>query len=362
MRAAVCRAFRAPLQIEDVELRPPGAGEVSVRVAACAICHSDVAFMQGAWGGELPAIYGHEAAGVVDGVGAGVRSVADGDHVVVTPIRACGRCDLCLGGQPALCEALATHPLTVDSPLRTAGGDPIHQGIRTAAFAERVTVDASQVVPIARDVPLESACLLACGVITGVGAVTHTARVELGSTVAVIGAGGVGLNAVQGAVLAGARIVAAIDLIDARLEAATRLGATYTLNPQREDLERQAGIVTEGNGFDYVFVATAAAAAAEQGMRLLRRAGALVLLGIPPTGETAALDVSVIADGSLRILGSKLGGAQPQRDIPALVELYRSGRLKLDELVSGPYRLEDINEAVAAAHGGAAFRPVIAFG
>ena len=357
----MCRAFGAPLQIEHVELRPPGAGEVSVRVAACAICQSDVAFMQGAWGGELPAVFGHEAAGVVDEVGEDVGSVAVGDHVVVTLVRACGRCDLCLRGQPALCEALATHPLTLESPLRAAGGEPIHQGIRTAAFAERVTVDASQVVPIGRDVPLESACLLACGVITGVGAVTRTACVELGSTVAVIGAGGVGLNVVQGAVLAGARLVVAIDPLDARLRSAAKLGATHTLDPQRDDVERQAAVITESRGFDYVFVATGAVAAAEQGLRLLRRAGALVLVGIPPTGATLTLDALAIADGSLRILGSKMGASQPQRDIPELVELYRRGRLKLDELVSGPYRLEEINEAVAAAKGGEALRPVIVF-
>lgn len=358
----MCRAFGAPLQIEDVELRPPGAGEVSVRVAACAICQSDVAFMQGAWGGELPAVYGHEAAGVVDEVGDGVRSVAVGDHVVVTLVRACGRCDLCLRGQPALCDALAAHPLTLDSPLRAADGEPIHQGIRTAAFAERVTVDASQVVAIARDVPLESACLLACGVITGVGAVARTACVEPGSTVAVIGTGGVGLNVVQGAVLAGARLVVAIDPLDARLESAAKLGATHTLDPRRDDVERQAAVITEGRGFDYVFVATGAVAAAEQGLRLLRRAGALVLVGIPPTGTTLTLDALAIADGSLRILGSKMGASQPQRDIPELVELYRRGRLKLDELVSGPYRLEEINEAAAAARSGEALRPVIVFG
>jgi Zn-dependent alcohol dehydrogenase len=199
-------------------------------------------------------------------------------------------------------------------------------------------------------------------VITGVGAVVHTARVEHGRTVAVIGTGGVGLNAIQGALLADARLVAAIDLQDARLDAAAKLGATHVLNARRDDVEREAAVLTEGKGFDYVFVATGAVAAAEQGVRLLRRGGALILVGLPPTGATIALDALAIVDGSLRVLGSKMGGSKPQRDIPELVELYRSGRLRLDELVSGRYPLEEINEAVAAAAAGDGLRPVIVFG
>src|SRR5262252_7854673 len=156
MRAAVCRAFREPLAIEDVELRGPGPGEVAVRLAACAICHSDVAYMRGAWGGDLPAVYGHEAAGIVEEVGDGVRTVSPGDHVVVTLVRSCGRCAQCLRGEPALCELLREFPLSKSSPLTAADGSPIHQGLRTGAFAERVTVDASQVVRVPEDVPLET--------------------------------------------------------------------------------------------------------------------------------------------------------------------------------------------------------------
>src|SRR5438132_664442 len=326
MRAAVCRAFGEPLVIEDLELRAPSTGEVSVELAACAICHSDVAFMHGDWGGDLPAVYGHEAAGVVAEVGPGVRAVAPGDHVVVTLVRSCGRCGLCTRGQPALCEDLAAFPLSRDTPLRTRGGEPVQQGVRTGAFAERVTVDASQVVPVPKDISLEAASLLACGVITGVGAVVNTARVEPGSAVAVIGTGGVGLNVVQGAALAGARAIVAVDLLEDKLAAASRFGATAGFLAAEAD----------GAGeFDYVFVTAGAPSAVEQGLRLLRRGGALVLIGIPANGVTVPFDPGAIADGSLRVLGSKMGDARPQRDIPAFVELYRQGRLELDELIPG---------------------------
>ena len=361
MKAAVCHAFGEPLRIEEVELRRPGTGEVSVRLAACAICHSDVAFMQGAWGDELPAVYGHEAAGVVDEVGDGVREVAAGDHVVVTLVRSCGRCAQCLRGQPALCEQLWEFPLSKSSPLTGADGVPIHQGLRTGAFAERVTVDVSQVVSVPPDVSLEAASLLACGVVTGVGAVVNTARVEVGSTVVVFGTGGVGLNVVQGAVLAGAQLIVAVDLLDHKLEAAARFGATHTLNPALDDVVAEVLQLTDGRGADYAFDASAAIPAIEQGAKLIRRGGTLVLVGIPPTGASVQFDAVAIADGALRILGSKMGSVRPQLDIPDLVALYRQGRLKLDELISERYPLERINEAVASADRGEALRPLITF-
>ena len=348
MKAAVCHAFGEPLRIEDVELRGPGVGEVSVRLAACAICHSDVAFMQGAWGGELPAVYGHEAAGVVEEVSEGVDDVAEGDHVVVTLVRSCGQCPQCLRGEPALCERLAEFPLSQSTPLSTRDGRPIHQGVRTGAFAERVTVDASQVVPIPHDVPLDAASLLACGVVTGVGAVVNTAKVEPGSSVVVYGAGGVGLNVVQGAVLAGAQLIVAVDLLDAKLEAAQRFGATQVLNATRDDVEAEVRTLTGGRGADYAFDASGAIAAIEEGARLIRRGGTLVLVGLPPTGAKVAFDAEAVADNALRIVGTKVGSVRPQVDIPELVGLYREGRLKLDELITSRWQLEQINEAVAA--------------
>lgn len=352
----MCRAFGAPLRIEDVELRAPAVAEVSVRIAACAVCHSDVALVAGAWGGDLPAVYGHEAAGVVEDVGAGVRSVAPGDHVVVTLIRACGRCRLCLRGERALCEELQSFPLSRDTPLRGANGEPVAQGVRTAAFAERVTVDESQVVRIPPEVPLDAASLLACSVITGVGAVVNTAALRRGSSAAVIGVGGVGLNVVQGAQLAGAEIVVAIDLLDSKLEAARAFGATHAVHAG--DADALVDELTRARGFDYVFVAAASAAAVDHGLRLVGRAGTLVLIGLPE-GALVQLDPERVADGSIRILGSKMGASVPQRDIPRLVSLYRGGRLKLDELISGRYPLDRIEDALAAARNGEALRPVL---
>jgi Zn-dependent alcohol dehydrogenase len=197
MKAAVCRAFGEPLVIEEVALDPPGAGEVAVDLAACAICHSDIIFADGGWGGQLPAVYGHEAAGVVRQVGQGVDDIRPGDHVVVTLIRSCGHCGSCAQGAPVTCET--SFARDSQTPLHRPNSEALTQGVRTGAFAEAVVVDASQVVVIPSTVPLDAASLLACGVITGFGAVTNTAGLRPGTTAVVIGAGGVGLNAVQGA-------------------------------------------------------------------------------------------------------------------------------------------------------------------
>ena len=359
MRAAVCHAFGAPLQIEEISIRPPGPGEVGVRLHACAICHSDLSFLHGIWGGTLPAVYGHEAAGVVETIGPGVHHVSPGDTVAVTLVRSCGRCALCLRGQPALCEEWPGLPISKESPLADATGAAVHQGLRTGGFAEHALVDSSQVVGVPADIPPDRACLLACGVITGFGAIVNTARVEAGSSVGVIGTGGVGMNVVQGAVVAGATSIVAVDVVAEKLTAAPRFGATATVDARREDVPAAVDRLTRGKGLDYVFVTAGVTAAVEQGLDLLRRGGALVLIGMPPTGATASLDVERIADQGLRILGSKMGSTRPQLDIPYLVDLYRQGRLLLDELISERYPLAEINAAVAAAEQGEALRPVV---
>src|SRR5688572_25594988 len=314
MKAAVCREFNKPLVVEEVFLRPPGPGEVRVAIKACAICHSDIFYLEGACGGELPAVYGHEAAGVVDGVGEGVHDVAVGDHVVVTLIRYCGRCPACAEGMPVLCEA--SFPLDGSGPLTGSDGKPIKQGMRTGAFAEQVVVDASQVVPISSDVPFASAALVACAVLTGVGAVRNTAAVAAGSSVAVIGAGGVGLNAIQAAALAGAHPVIAIDVVDTKLAAARQFGATEVINSRRENAQSRVRAATGGRGADYVFVTVGAPDVVEQGFGLIRRGGSLVLVGMPATGVTASFDPGSFANDGQRILGSKMGSARPQIDVP----------------------------------------------
>ncbi len=361
MRAAVCRAFGQPLSIEEVTLDPPGEGDIEVELAACAICHSDILFADGAWGGILPAVYGHEAAGIVRGVGAGVLDLAPGDHAVVTLIRSCGHCPCCASGMPVTCE---NRPLQDrKSPLRDRDGGPLVQAMRTAAFAERVVVHASQAVAIPKDVPLESAALIACGVITGVGAVANTARLRPGETAVVIGAGGVGLNAIQGAALAGARIIIAIDLVPGKLDAARRFGATHAISASDPRLAaEEVRAITGGRGADHVFVTVGARSAFVQAFALAARSGSIVLVGMPASDVRIEFSPEAIASDNQRILGSKMGASVIHRDIPRLVEFYRQGRLKLDELISGRFALERINEAIASSKSGEALRNLIVFG
>ena len=358
-RAAVCRAFGAPLSVETIEIRPPGPGEVLIRTAACSICHSDIFYMDGAWGGDLPAVYGHEAAGVVEAVGPGVTRLSPGDTVVATLIRNCGFCPACAEGAPVFCEE--SFPLDKATPLTDRWGRPVVQGLRTGAFAEHIVVDASQAVAIPKETPLDSASLIACGVLTGLGAVVNTANVRAGSSVVVIGCGGVGLNSVQGARLSGCSPIIAIDVEAGKLAAAREFGATHTINARGENVEGRVQELTGGRKADWAFVTVGVKDAAEQGVSLTRRNGGTVLVGMPPSGVTATIDPGWLAGDGRRILGSKMGSARPLTDVPKIVALYREGRLKLDELISGRYRLEAINEAVASARSGAALRNVIVF-
>ncbi|MCB1369262.1 MAG: alcohol dehydrogenase catalytic domain-containing protein [Rhodobacteraceae bacterium] len=358
MRAAVCRTFGQPLGIEAVRLSAPGPNQVEIRVAACAICHSDIAYAEGAWGGDLPAVYGHEAAGRVTGLGPGVTGLAPGDRVLVTLIRSCGACPACGAGAPTSCDhAWDAFP----SPLRSAEGEVLKHGMNTGAFAESVVVDRSQCVPLPDDLPLDLACLLACGVLTGVGAVVNTARMRPGASVAVIGAGGVGLNAIQGAALGGAARIIAIDLTPEKLETAREFGATQGVlaGPEAAAAVRAA---TGGRGLDHVFVAAAAPRALAEAPAMLAAGGSLVVVGMPASGTSVGYDPSGLAAMNQSILGSRMGQSVPARDIPWLIEHWRAGRLKLAELISGRYPLERINEAIAATRSGAARRNVVVFG
>lgn len=358
MRAAVCRAFGEDLSIEEVSLADPEAGEVEVDLRACAICHSDITYARGGWGGELPAVFGHEAAGTVRRVGDGVRRVRPGDHVVVTLIRACGDCPGCRRGMPVACEGEL--PLDRRPVLRDASGAPLVQGLRTAAFAGRVLVHESQLVPVPPDMPSELAALLACGVITGFGAVVRTAGVRPGETVVVIGAGGVGLNAVQGARIAGASRILALDPNPRKREAALLFGATDALDPADPAIVEEVRHIT-GRGADRVFVTVGVRAAFAQAFAFVARGGDLVFVGMPPDGPGLEVDPDRIAGDSLRILGSKMGGSRIADDIPALVALWRQGRLLLEPLVTGRCPLEGVNAAMAAVERGEALRNVLVF-
>lgn len=359
IRAAVCREFNTPLSIETVTLADPGPGEIKVAVKACAICHSDIIYAEGGWGGTVPMVLGHEAAGVVEAVGAGVSGVAPGDHVVVTLIRSCGTCHYCSGGHQILCEEV--FPLDTASPLTGANGETMVHGLRTGAFAEKVVVEQSQVAVIPKEIAFEAASLLACGVITGFGAVTNTAQVHPGAHVAVIGCGGVGLNAVQGAFASGARSIIAIDLQPSKLEAAKAFGATHGLNPADPDHITQLKEITEGRGVDFVFVTVGAKPAIDGAANYITKNGAIVIVGMPPSGVMGEYDPGTVAGWSQRIIGSKMGSAQVARDIPYLVTLYQEGRLKLDELVTGRFTLDQINEAIASTKQGVALRNVVVF-
>ena len=355
-RAAVCHRFGEPLTVEDVALATPREGEVRVRLEACAVCHSDVAYAAGAWGGTVPTVLGHEACGLVADAGPGVAALRPGQRVVVSLIRHCGACGRCAAGEPALCEAV--FPLDERSPISLAGHD-IAQGLRCGAFAEEVVVHESQAVPVPRHLPAASLAVLGCAVLTGVGAAERAGRVGPGQTVAVIGAGGVGLNAIQGAALAGAAAVIAIDVAGEKLAAAAAFGATTGVNARESD--PVAAVQALCGGVDVAIATAGSAGAVEQGLALLRRGGTLVVVGMPASGQEARFDPTQLAHDGMRIVGTKMGSARPADDIPRLVALYEDGRLKLDELVTATYPLDAVNEAVESMRRGDAIRNVIAF-
>lgn len=357
MRAAVCYEFGQPLVIEDIAIDPPKAGEVRVRVAACGICHSDLHRLRGERGGVLPIVAGHEVAGFVEELGPGVSGFAPGDRVIVSLLRSCGRCFYCQSGSPHHCEAVFA--LQHETRLHTHDGVPVVQGVNVGGFAEQVVVDQSQLVKAPDGLPMESVALLACGVITGYGAVVNTAQVSPGSSVVVIGTGGVGMNAIQGARLSGAYPVIAVDVLDGKLEDARGFGATHGVNATRTDAAQAVRAISGARGADYVFVTVGSAQAAELGLALVRDEGSLVLVGMPPTGVSLSLPVFETVFRGVRVLGSKMGSTRLSIDVPRLIDLYQAGQLQLDELITERYPLERINEAIASVERGEALRHVI---
>jgi len=358
MKAAVCHEFGKPLVIEEVNLRGPQKGEVEVKVAVCAICHSDISAIEGAWSGPLPVIYGHEAAGTVVAVGEGVTGLAVGDTVLATLIESCGHCTNCGRGHPSICETKHT---VAEPRLTTMSGQPIMQGLNTGAFAERCVVDQSQVVKIPDDIPMDSASLLSCGVITGVGAATNSAKIRPGDTVVVIGAGGVGLNAIQGAAICGASKIIAIDLSQEKLDAAIEFGATHGILADTEKPHRVVKKLTGGRGADFVLVTVGVGPVYQSAPQYLSAGGTLVMVGMPPSGVKVTYEPVVVAATGQTLKGSFMGDTLLSRDIPYLIDLYKQGRLKLDELVTRRYKLEQINEAIADTVAGKARRNVIVF-
>ena len=317
VKAAVCREFGAPLVIEDIQLRAPVMGEIEVTLDAVAVCHSDISFADGAWGGSLPAVYGHEAAGRVTDVGPGVSNLANGDSVIVTLIRSCGTCPSCAGGKPTICETAYDGDL---GPISTMDGGTLHQAMACGAFAEKVVVDQRQVVKVPDDMNMQAASLIACGVITGVGAVVNAAQFRAGQDAVVIGAGGVGLNAIQGARIAGARRIVAVDMTQEKLDDAKAFGATHGVLATQKSPWRAAFKALGGKGADAVLVTVGAIPAYDDALRYLGAGGKVIMVGMPHSGAMASYEPVVQSFMGQGMIGSKMGDTVIQRDIPWMVD------------------------------------------
>lgn len=360
MRAAVWRGVGRPLSIEALMLKQPGPSEVEVEVAACAVCHSDLTFIDGGWSTTPPAVFGHEASGRVRAVGSGVTGVTPGDRVCVTLARSCSTCrDCAKGRRPATCTAAL--PPDRNRVLMANGAEAVWQGLATAAFAERTVVHESQVIAAPASAGWATAAVVSCAVLTGYGSATRAAAVAPGEDVAVIGLGGVGLNAVQAARLAGARAVIAVDVAPDRLAVAARFGATTTVDPARSDLRACVLALTEGFGAHKVIVCASAAAVIDAALDLLAIGGTLVIAGMPPDGAQCSFDPSALADRSQTIRGSKLGDVVIREDVPHIFSLHARGLYPLDDLVTRTFRFEDINEALDAMRRGEGVRNVVLF-
>ncbi|MEV4195243.1 Zn-dependent alcohol dehydrogenase [Streptomyces toxytricini] len=341
--------------VDDLEVRDPGPGEVLVAVAAAGLCHSDLSVVDGTIPFPRPVVLGHEGAGVVEAVGAGVAHVAPGDHVALSTLANCGACADCDRGRPTMCRKAIGMP---GRPFSRAG-KPLHQFASNSAFAERTVVRAVQAVRIPEDVPLTSAALIGCGVLTGVGAVLNRARVGHGETVVVIGTGGIGLNVLQGARLAGARTVVAVDANPAKEAAARLFGATHFVDASAGGAEAAVREVLP-TGADHAFECVGDVRLIRQAVDLLDRHGQAVLLGVPPATAEASFRVSSMYLDKT-IMGCRYGSSRPQRDIALYADLYRQGRLLLDELVSAAYPVEDFAKAADDARQGRVARAVLTF-
>lgn len=360
MRAAVLRAVGEPLDVVDLHLDEPRAGEVRVRLHAAGVCHSDLSIAEGRIASPVPVVLGHEGAGVVDAVGPGVRSVNPGDHVVISWVPMCGRCFFCLHGQPQLCTSAAYTPgLMDDGTTRLREGEtPVHHGLHAATFAEYTVVREASVVRVDADIPFAAAALVGCAVTTGVGAALRTAAVRAGESVAVIGCGGVGLSVIQGCRLAGASPIIAIDPVPARLEAARRFGAT-------EVVEAGSGAAAEVRrltaklGVDVAFEVAGRAELQRQAWDMTRRGGRTILVGVPAQDGETTFPSLLLSVGEKTLKGCYYGSAYPPRDFPWLLGLYRAGRLELDSLVTQTLPLDGVNDAFEAMRHGEQLRTVL---
>lgn len=362
MRAAVLENYREPLVLTEVDVEAPHPGEVAVRVAACGVCHSDLSGIEGSFPVPLPTVLGHEAAGVVEGVGAGVSTLAVGDHVVLTASPPCGRCYWCVRGEHSICvntAGLATGAMPDGGTRLSRDGHVVHRGLNLGAFGELVITQEAGAVKIADDIPLDVACVVGCAVQTGVGAVLNTAKVPEGATVLVTGLGGVGLSCVQGARLAAAARVIAVDPVAERRDAALRLGATHAIDPTEAEVGEQVLALT-GVGVDYAFEAAGRAALITTCVDATRSGGTTVVVGAPPLDQTIDLGIAALfGAGEKKLLGCLLGSSHAPRDIPRYLDLWRAGHLDLEGLITATRPLAEINEAFDDLRSGIGIRTVL---
>ena len=359
MKAAVLHEVNQPLQMEEIDVALPGPREVLVRTKASGVCHSDLHFVEGLYTTTMPVVLGHEAAGIVEAIGSQVNYVSLGDRVICCLSVFCGQCERCTTGRPVLCSRTGLVRGQDESPRLSQGGASVTQFANLGAYAEMMLVHENSLVKIEQDIGFEQMALIGCGATTGLGAAMNTAKVEPGSTVAVIGCGGVGLNAIQGAKLAGALRIIAIDGVEDKLTLAREFGATDVINASSGYVETKVKDLTKG-GVDYSFEAIGKKETAEQSFSILRAGGTATIIGMIPQGVKIELDgASFLRER--RIQGSSMGSNHFRVDMPRYVDFYLQGRLKLDELVSRRLTLEDVNEAFKYMKEGSVARSVMMF-
>ncbi len=363
-KAVICRRMNGPVVVEPIEVDSPRRDEVMIKLGACGVCHSDLSAVNGTIGMPLPLILGHEGAGTVVEVGEGVNELKVGDTVISSFVNMCGKCRYCVTGRPHLCEvgakAFAALP---DGSLRTrdASGAPLNIFSACGVMAEYATLHVNNVVKIASGMPLPQAALISCGVMTGVGAVFNTAKVEPGSSVLVIGAGGVGLNVIQGSAIAGAGIIVAVDMAEHKLELAKQFGATHALNAGKEENLVKAVKKLSGGGVDYAFECIGIGKMVEQAFRALRKGGTALVVGVARGDDSTTLKTASITFEEKTLTGSYYGSARPREDFPRLIALYQAKKLKLDELITRTYRIDGAAQAFADLQAGRNARGVIVF-
>ncbi|HEY7944844.1 MAG TPA: Zn-dependent alcohol dehydrogenase [Casimicrobiaceae bacterium] len=357
MKAAIFHGPHEPLTIEQVDIDKPGPREVLVRTVASGVCHSDLHFVDGLYPYPAPAVLGHEAAGIVEAVGDQVTYVQPGDHVIACLSVFCGHCDMCVTGRTHLCRNPELRRAPNEKPRLSQGGTTVHQFLNISSYAERMLLHEHAIVKIREDMPLDRAALIGCGVTTGVGAVLNTAKVPAGSTVAVFGAGGVGLSAIQGARIAGAGKIIAVDTMENKLATAKQLGATHIVDASSHDPVQAIREIT-GGGVEYSFEAIGNAKVAAQAFDALAPGGTATIIGMIPVGQKVEIDgPSLLSEKTLQ--GCTMGSNRFRVDMPRYIDFYMDGRLKLDEMITNKGALEDVNDAFRAMKAGEVARTVL---